>query len=683
MKLSEKSLFLGITGVIILAILAVFYTFGYQNPGESDLSSGNFPAASFLNKENSKGVVFCGSSDCAGDAKPGEYIDASSQNSIFFEETITFENFFEKSGEVLKNLAPFLNSAPESRKDTESFTFFGYTYLSDKEIFEKIWPASYRDELIDLQNLEIVGGELIAGGGISDGFNFDDSSPSDFATDPVEWYIEPEKRVLKFSSDEDIYLAIDVIFEEALESKMITQEEMSKFDEGALVLKKLIDQEKSNLKKGQLKSSATLPGYQNFYQAKNQPSLVVKEILDGFFYTVFMAKPVDAKWVRSPDCYKDDDPSFKPLGMNTRVFCCNCGIKFVRVGKYCIPIFKDDCGEKMSICGPGCRPGIPLGCLNKICKNYPNAIWDPDTGLCGCDGDNEDFGGSGGGRDNNADNNGDDGGSDNGGSNGGGSNDSVAGSDSEQFQQTDGLLDEEQSQQLARDSKPTQSGAALNDEINGVGYSGTSNPNGPTVMFDNNMTQVEKDAWLQKNQEELAHGTPETVVYVTKENNFKSIGSSLNNNWSPYGGIASEQSFDYPGEDEPFSGIFIRDSYNGVLLDNMPANGFNRYPDYFQNTSLGEMTTMHELAHAKLDQQLSGGFGTDDAFLQERFLEQRNIIDQDSSPVTSYGASSVAEFAADTMAMHNASNGQYQPSDPNTRAVYNSTVDYLKLKGML
>src|SRR3989344_1527958 len=368
MKLSEKSLFLGITGVIILAILAVFYTFGYQNHGESDLSSGNFPAASFLNKENSKGVVFCGSSDCAGDAKPGEYIDASSQNSIFFEETITFENFFEKSGEVLKNLAPFLNSAPESRKDTESFTFFGYTYLSDKEIFEKIWPDSYRDELIDLQNLEIVGGELIAGGGISDGFNFDDSSPSDFATDPVEWYIEPEKRVLKFSSDEDIYLAIDVIFEEALESKMITQEEMSKFDEGALVLKKLIDQEKSNLKKGQLKSSATLPGYQNFYQAKNQPSLVVKEILDGFFYTVFMAKPVDAKWVRSPDCYKDDDPSFKPLGMNTRVFCCNCGIKFVRVGKYCIPIFKDDCGEKMSICGLGAGPEYRSDGLIKYSK---------------------------------------------------------------------------------------------------------------------------------------------------------------------------------------------------------------------------------------------------------------------------------------------------------------------------
>src|SRR3989338_6954122 len=520
MKSSEKSLFLGITGVIILAILAVFYTFDGQNSKKNGLASENFPVASFFNNENKAEMPFCGSSDCASGARPGEVVDLGGQGGVFPEEGITFENFFEKSGEVLKNLAPFSNSAPESRQDSESFTFFSYVYLSDKEIFEKIWPASYRAELIDLQNLEIVGGELVAGGDVSDGVNFDGSSPSDFVTEPVEWYIEPEKRVLKFSSDEDIYLAIDVIFKEALESRMISKEEMSKFDEGALVLKKLIDQEKSNLKKGQLKSSATLPGYQNFYQAKNQPSLVVKEILDGFFYTVFMAKPVDAKWVRSPDCYKDDDPSFKPLGMNTRVFCCNCGIQFVPVGNSCVPVFKDDCGEKMSICGPGCRPGIPLGCLNKICKNYPNAIWDPDTGLCGCDGDNEDFGGSGGGRDNNADNNGDDGGSDNGGSNGGGSNDSVAGSDSEQFQQTDGLLDEEQSQQLARDSKPTQSGAALNDEINGVGYSGTSNPNGPTVMFDNNMTQVEKDAWLQKNQEELAHGTPETVVYVTKENNF-------------------------------------------------------------------------------------------------------------------------------------------------------------------
>lgn len=54
-------------------------------------------------------------------------------------------------------------------------------------------------------------------------------------------------------------------------------------------------------------------------------------------------------------CYKDNDPFFFVCGFNTFAPCCNCSI------------------------GP-----VPVGCLNGVCAAWPNAIWDEDTGICGC-----------------------------------------------------------------------------------------------------------------------------------------------------------------------------------------------------------------------------------------------------------------------------------------------------------
>lgn len=58
------------------------------------------------------------------------------------------------------------------------------------------------------------------------------------------------------------------------------------------------------------------------------------------------------------DCYAEAGPNPIP-GSNLWAPCCDCGIP---VKGFCIPI----------------------GCLNLLCR-YGNAIWDPATGICGCD----------------------------------------------------------------------------------------------------------------------------------------------------------------------------------------------------------------------------------------------------------------------------------------------------------
>jgi len=63
----------------------------------------------------------------------------------------------------------------------------------------------------------------------------------------------------------------------------------------------------------------------------------------------------------SGDCYQDPIPGNLIKGSNTIAPCCDC------------------CADgSVGVCAE------PLGCLNAICPGG-NAIWDPETGICGCD----------------------------------------------------------------------------------------------------------------------------------------------------------------------------------------------------------------------------------------------------------------------------------------------------------
>lgn len=89
----------------------------------------------------------------------------------------------------------------------------------------------------------------------------------------------------------------------------------------------------------------------------------------------FLPKHVNAAWVNMGNiCYKDDNPSYFVAGQNLWAPCCNCGLR-CRKGS-CTPVY--DCGPY------GARCDIQLGCLNMACRSWPNAIWDMQTGICGC-----------------------------------------------------------------------------------------------------------------------------------------------------------------------------------------------------------------------------------------------------------------------------------------------------------
>lgn len=88
----------------------------------------------------------------------------------------------------------------------------------------------------------------------------------------------------------------------------------------------------------------------------------------------FKTSRVFASIVTSPDCYADPLPFNIVPGVNLPFdYCCNCGLICTKVGP---PVFVPDCSIKSC--------DIPLGCLNLVCPGG-NAIWDPLTGICGCD----------------------------------------------------------------------------------------------------------------------------------------------------------------------------------------------------------------------------------------------------------------------------------------------------------
>ncbi|MBI2639698.1 MAG: hypothetical protein HYW90_02280 [Candidatus Sungbacteria bacterium] len=218
---------------------------------------------------------------------------------------------------------------------------FQYQQLSEKEIFEIIWPKHYRDYLFDMRGLMV-----------NDGF------------------ISSSQHVA-FASDADIYNFVKALDAYALFKGWITAEDYNNFIRGIdEVLPELVDGEKGNIRSGR-KASVVLPGGQRFVN-KSKPA-ILQDILDGFAYVFMRSKPAYAAWVTKGDCYKDDNPADQTPGSNLATICCNCGF-FCTTG--CA--FVEDCGPYGAACN------VQVGCLNSVCEGYQNAIFDQTTGICGC-----------------------------------------------------------------------------------------------------------------------------------------------------------------------------------------------------------------------------------------------------------------------------------------------------------
>jgi len=269
------------------------------------------------------------------------------------------EEIFSWFPEVDKTKIPSLpllkNIGTTTRKEEQGGAGEVVNPLTDEEIFNAIWHPDY------VQALKMIENQMVQDGVMKD----------------------TERST--FSRDEDFYVFLQTTLEYARAKGWLEEEDYQRYQKvWAEDLPQMVKQEREALKKSG-RRSGVLPADQRLSLEKPTASLL-KDVVDGVLYSVLLVRPAYASWVRSPDCYKDDDPDYNIPGFNARIFCCNCGIVIFVCGETCCEEFVEDCGEQGNECEQrsDCAPYIPLGCLNLICGSWPNAIWDPDTGTCGC-----------------------------------------------------------------------------------------------------------------------------------------------------------------------------------------------------------------------------------------------------------------------------------------------------------
>lgn len=259
----------------------------------------------------------------------------------------------------VSDIAPTLSLVKNDEKSglfMEYFTTRSSVKLSGEEVFDRLWPPSYREGLKKVENL------LVSEGYLADS----DRSPLD--------------------TDAEVYKTLNRMFGFARLKGVVDEKDVASLDRGLNeLLPQIVKRERKALEGGAVGiGDSIVPGAQRLIYKKDS-HLLISDLLDGLKYVFVVAKPAMASndwtpsWNTKPDCYKDLNPVNPVYGFNGWVYCCNCGWKYVGVSV----VFVEDCGPFSAACD------IPDGCLNLICAAYPNAVWDQftnplGTGICGC-----------------------------------------------------------------------------------------------------------------------------------------------------------------------------------------------------------------------------------------------------------------------------------------------------------
>lgn len=226
--------------------------------------------------------------------------------------------------------------------------------LTEAELFDRIWPPSYRAYLQEIETLDVG------------------------SAGPL---VPPAERTASFATDANMYHSLNAVFKNIHRMGWMTDEVYAGLSRAvANTFPAYIERQRALLKSGQT-AETPLPGFQRIAPAPNDRAFA-EALVDGVSYSLsFIVPKAEAAWVTKGDCYKDDDPKYPILGFSVPEFCCNCGIKCY--GYYCE--YVDDCGTNGAACD------YQLGCLNGVCQKevWPNAIWDaywyPASSLmCGC-----------------------------------------------------------------------------------------------------------------------------------------------------------------------------------------------------------------------------------------------------------------------------------------------------------
>lgn len=202
--------------------------------------------------------------------------------------------------------------------------------LTDQQIFDWIWPPTYREDLAAIERLYTQKNYITS------------RAPTDF------------------NDEQNLYQFLALTLDVSEQKGWITSSDAAILRKGLKeTLPLVVERDKNMLRQG-LYPVSFLP-----------KDMDIARLRWVIFANIAQASP---GWVTSGDCYKDDNPANPIPGPNIWAECCNCGL-------ICTPSgcdFVKDCGPQSIKCD------VPLGCLNLACGNFPNAIWDPTTGICGC-----------------------------------------------------------------------------------------------------------------------------------------------------------------------------------------------------------------------------------------------------------------------------------------------------------
>lgn len=242
-----------------------------------------------------------------------------------------------------ENLHPENAFPPETPKKITSINPVSSSpILSEEEIFQRIWSDDYIKYLQEIDRLII-----------EDGFPADGNDPQTI-----------------LATDKDIFKFLRSMFIYTYKKGWITDNDLNNFLNGVEeILPELIKQERDALQ-----NKGTLGNFLPNNQYLTQRKQLFWKFAKGILNIAINVQPIYAGWTRNEDCYKDDDPNNQKIGSNKAVFCCNCGLHHHGDHWH----FHNDCGPYGVACDR------QLGCLNRVCGAWPNAIWDRQTGICGC-----------------------------------------------------------------------------------------------------------------------------------------------------------------------------------------------------------------------------------------------------------------------------------------------------------
>lgn len=345
--MNRRAIIISIVIVFVTAVSIFLYIFVFSMPSPPPASPGSVPGSARLQGVSRESEARAPENEAVaipsvaggGRADKIEFFGSTFQLPAFVKDT--FGPLLPIPTEIKQLSSPQNQPLSSSSGSSVSAPTQPRRVLTEEEIFSIIWPKYYRDYLFEMRGLMV-----------SDGF------------------ISPDKHAA-FTADKEVYDFVKSLDAYAFSKGWITEEDYKNFIRGVdEILPPLVEQEKGDLRAGK-RSSNALPGGQRFVRAGKLE--ILRDLLDGFAFVFFQAKPVDAKWVTKDDCYKDDNPADKELGENLVTICCNCGF---RCTNYCV--FVEDCGTNGAACD------TQIGCLNGVCENKQNAIWDEKTGICGC-----------------------------------------------------------------------------------------------------------------------------------------------------------------------------------------------------------------------------------------------------------------------------------------------------------